>query len=617
MFVCPECGHSAAAPGFCTEHGLPLAESTDPLLGATVGSYRVARLIGRGGMGQVYLGVQPNIGSRVAIKVLSPESGQASSLVDRFFAEARAVNVIRHESIVNVLDLASLPDGRPYIVMEYLQGAPLSALIAGHGPLPLGFAVVLMQEVLAALGAAHSHGVIHRDLKPDNVYVTSGGRAKVLDFGIAKLKPEVSAISGETRTGALLGTPQYMSPEQAMGRPVDLRSDLYSVGVILYEMLTGRRPFDGSTLWELLKQHIEIPPAPPSSSRADLPPALQSVVLRALEKDPARRFQSAQEMSNALGQCAQFLPQQSFTPVGMEGISVSAFRSAPGTGPGPTMPGYATTSSQPAPKSSRGLLVAGLVVGGVLLIGAVGAVAVFSTVAARPGKSTPAKASASASASAAAPAASSAPSPLAEKNLAGKYSIEVGSLPGGTGAYRGVVTITNKATNIYGVDWTIVKNPPYSGIAIQRGNVLGVGWGQGAAYGIAVYTIDGGHLTGTWALSSTGDLLGREELEGPASLDGLFKITDSWSPQSQSPYSGTATIKPRGELFDVTWRNGNQEQKGVGLRKANTLVVGFGPPGAGVVLYDAKSDGSLVGRWTMVGAAPKTAGLETLAPKAP
>src|SRR5712672_437390 len=228
MFVCPECGLTQPAPGPCPADRTPLAPiAEDVLLGTMIGAYRVARLLGIGGMGRVYKGVQPTIGSRVAIKVLSRECSDRRDLVERFFAEAKAVNLI---------DLAMLADGRPYIIMEYLDGAPLATLIevaVQHGPaLPLGGIARLTAEVLDALGAAHAKGIIHRDLKPDNVFVAPSGRPKILDFGIAKLS-DVSNTS--TRTGSLLGTPHYMSPEQAAGRVVDHRADIYAIGVILFE----------------------------------------------------------------------------------------------------------------------------------------------------------------------------------------------------------------------------------------------------------------------------------------------------------------------------------------------------------------------------------------------
>jgi serine/threonine protein kinase len=301
MFVCPVCATTAAAGGFCTEDGTVLVDgATDALLGTTVGSYRLARLFGKGGMGAVYLGVHPGIGSRVAVKVLSPSASSDPTLVERFFAEARAVNVIRHESIVNVLDLSVLPDGRPCITMEYLEGAPLSRHFAEGTPSPLEFVARVAVEVLGALAAAHALGITHRDLKPDNVFITALGRVKVLDFGIAKLRPSEGNPHDATATGALLGTPQYMSPEQALGQVVDTRSDLYSLGAILYEGVTGQRLFRAESLFELLRAHIERAPLPPRSLRPDLPPAFEGLLLRMLEKDRERRTQTAEECRAAL-----------------------------------------------------------------------------------------------------------------------------------------------------------------------------------------------------------------------------------------------------------------------------------------------------------------------------
>ena len=317
MFVCPECGLTQPAPGPCPADRTPLAPiGEDVLLGTTVGAYRVARLLGIGGMGRVYKGAHPTIGSRVAIKVLSRECSDRRDLVERFFAEAKAVNVIRHESIVNVLDLATLPDGRPYIIMEYLDGAPLAALIElaiQHGPpLPLGGIARLTAEVLDALGAAHAKGIVHRDLKPDNVFVAPSGRPKILDFGIAKLS-DVSGTS--TRTGSLLGTPHYMSPEQAAGRPVDHRADLYAIGVILFECATGRKPFQAEALFDLLRMHVEAPPPSPRALRPDMPPELEHVILTALAKPPDQRFASAMAMSMALQHATAQLPPDQWRPL--------------------------------------------------------------------------------------------------------------------------------------------------------------------------------------------------------------------------------------------------------------------------------------------------------------
>jgi serine/threonine protein kinase len=353
MFVCPECGRAQPSPGYCTEDGASVLDSAqDALLGQVVGSYRIARLVGRGGMGSVYKGVHPSIGSRVAIKVLSVECSHDPGIVERFFAEARAVNLIRHENIVNVLDLGWLPDRRPYIVMEYLDGAPLSALIRERGALPLGTTVRLIGEVLDGLGAAHGKGVVHRDLKPDNVFVTPGGHAKILDFGIAKLRPGVAGDEhGATRTGSVIGTPYYMSPEQALARPVDARSDLYSVGIVLFEATTGRRPFVGTALFEILRQHIEVAPPSPRSLRAEMPPPLELAILRALEKDPARRYQSAAEFGVSLTQALPYLPADSFGSLGNVPAVV-----VPWVAPTPvSVPTRPAAVSHPAPAHSASM----------------------------------------------------------------------------------------------------------------------------------------------------------------------------------------------------------------------------------------------------------------------
>jgi len=314
VYVCEECGQSYGGQGVCACGGSLKPWGEDPLLGQMVGSYRIARLLGAGGMGRVYRAVQPSIGSRVAVKVLAGELARDRELVERFFSEARAVNLIQHENLVNVLDLAFLPDGRPYIVMEYLDGAPLSGIIGKRGQLPLGTLARLLGEVLDAVGAAHQKNIVHRDLKPDNVFVTPTGRPEVLDFGIAKLHGGAEGAA-HTRAGAILGTPAYMSPEQAQGLPVDARSDLYSIGVILYETVTGKPPFVSDALFDLLRMHVSQPPTPPRTLRPDLPRPYEAVILRSLEKDPARRFQTAGEMAQALLHAAEGLPAAQWAPL--------------------------------------------------------------------------------------------------------------------------------------------------------------------------------------------------------------------------------------------------------------------------------------------------------------
>src|SRR5688572_10792761 len=172
--------------------------------------------------------------------------------------------------------------------------------------MPLGGLARLVAEVLDGLGAAHAASIVHRDLKPDNIFVTPGGRAKILDFGIAKLRPEIGGSA--TRTGSLLGTPHYMSPEQALARAIDARTDIYAMGVILFECATGRRPFDSESLYDLLRQHVDEPPPPPRSLRPDMPAAYEQVILQSLAKDPAHRFATTQALSHALMAAAHELP---------------------------------------------------------------------------------------------------------------------------------------------------------------------------------------------------------------------------------------------------------------------------------------------------------------------
>jgi serine/threonine protein kinase len=306
---------------------------TDSLLGTFIGNYRLTSVLGEGGMGRVYLAEHPGIGSRVAIKVLSEECTRHPELLDRFFAEARAVNLIRHENIVSVLDLAVLPDGRPFIVMEFIDGHTLAHHVRNtHAP--LGGVMQVIGEVLAGLSAAHAIGIVHRDLKPDNVMVTVEGHAKILDFGIAKLAPGLRAdVSPRTKTGALLGTPAYMAPEQITGSGhIDPRTDVYAMGVVLYEAVTGSTPFAGGTLFDLMRAHMEQPVPPPHDLRADLPPQIEHVILQALAKQPEQRFQSVSAMAQALAHAASVLPAAQWKPLSTRGgprIAVSGNRPIP------------------------------------------------------------------------------------------------------------------------------------------------------------------------------------------------------------------------------------------------------------------------------------------------
>ncbi len=257
-------------------------------------------------MGDVYLGVHVELGSFVAIKILNATACAEPNGIARFLNEAKAVAEIDHEQIARVIDQDRLPDGTPYIVMEFVEGVTLRELLDERGALGLRLTVELLLDVLSALQVAHARGIVHRDLKPDNIRVTPSGRAKILDFGIAKRVQE--SPTPLTQQGMLIGTPFYMSPEQIDGQALDGRSDLYAVGVILFECVTGKRPFEGSTVMALLNRHLHEAPVSPRMIRAEITPSLESVILRALEKPPVLRFGTADEFAAALRKSFDELP---------------------------------------------------------------------------------------------------------------------------------------------------------------------------------------------------------------------------------------------------------------------------------------------------------------------
>jgi beta-lactam-binding protein with PASTA domain len=276
---------------------------SDTLIGTVFdGRYRIVRKLGAGGMANVYLAEDQELGRRVAIKILDDRHAADDSFIERFRREAKNAAGLSHPNIVSIYDRGEA-EGTYYIAMEYLDGRSLKELIVGRGPAPVKVAVDYARQILAAVGFAHRHGIVHRDIKPHNVLVGPEGRLKVTDFGIAR-----SGASQMTEVGSIIGTAQYLSPEQARGAPVDQTSDLYSVGVVLYEMLTGQVPFTGDTPLEIAMKHLSEVPTPPSELRPEVPHDLDSVVLRALAKDPAERYQSADEMDADLARVAQGLP---------------------------------------------------------------------------------------------------------------------------------------------------------------------------------------------------------------------------------------------------------------------------------------------------------------------
>lgn len=276
--------------------------SRDVLVGKQIGDFIVKRRIGAGGMGIVYEGEHPIIGRKAAIKILRPDFSEGARARD-LVAEARAASAIRHRGIIDIFGFGTLPGIGQYMVMEYLEGAPLDDIIAQRAPMLEAEVIPLLDELLAALAAAHAMGVIHRDLKPGNIFVvrdSSGGESvKVLDFGLAKRSEVPHGTSPQTRASLIVGTPEYMAPEQASGQAVGPHTDLYSVGVIAFEMLTRGLPFNGPSAMAIAIQHVQSPPPAPSSF-VDIHPEMDALVLRMLAKEPSQRPASADAVRREL-----------------------------------------------------------------------------------------------------------------------------------------------------------------------------------------------------------------------------------------------------------------------------------------------------------------------------
>jgi serine/threonine-protein kinase len=258
------------------------------------GRYRLERKLGSGGMADVWLAEDQELGRRVAVKILHGRYASDEQFVERFRREATHAAGLSHPNIVSIFDRGEA-DGSYYIVMEYVEGRTLKELLITRGPCPVPVAISYTRQIVAALRYAHRNGIIHRDIKPHNVIVDHEGRVKVTDFGIAR-----AGTSQMTEAGSIIGTAQYLSPEQARGAPVEESSDLYSTGVVLYEVLTGKTPFNGETAVEIAMKHLSQAPAPPSDLRPEIPHDLDLVVLRALAKEPADRYRTASELDRDL-----------------------------------------------------------------------------------------------------------------------------------------------------------------------------------------------------------------------------------------------------------------------------------------------------------------------------
>jgi serine/threonine-protein kinase len=270
-----------------------------------VGKYRVLSQIGEGAMGVVYRALDPVLNRPVAIKVMSDAVARDESLRERFLREAQAAGSLQHPNLITIYDYGEV-DGHLYIAMEFVEGEDLDHLMAKRVPLSLTQKIDILVEVLTGLSYAHKRGIVHRDIKPANIRIDDEGRARIMDFGIAHINS-----SNMTRTGVMVGTPAYMAPEQIVGGPVSPATDIFSVGAVMYELLTNAKPFDGETLQTIMYKIVSHSPPDISTLLPGLPGSLNVIVQRALAKEPSARFSNAIEMANALTTARGTLPDSS------------------------------------------------------------------------------------------------------------------------------------------------------------------------------------------------------------------------------------------------------------------------------------------------------------------
>jgi beta-lactam-binding protein with PASTA domain/predicted Ser/Thr protein kinase len=329
--------------------------------------YEIEDLLGQGGMARVFRGTDRVLGRTVAVKVLSPQFAGDDQFVARFRREAQAAAALNHPNIVSVYDTGDQADVH-FIVMEYVEGRTLRDVVRQDGPLMPERATEIGASVARALASAHEAGMVHRDIKPGNIMLTRDGEVKVMDFGIAR----TSTGDTLTQTAAVLGTASYLSPEQAQGITVDARSDIYSLGCVLYEMLTGRAPFTGDSPVAIAYKHVKEDPVPPGRLNGDVPDSLDAVVMKCMAKNPANRYQNAEELREDLERAAQGMPTLA-TPV-MAGDATEVVTDRVGAGRTAVMTGLPPEEEEKAERGGRGWLVA---LGVLLALAALGVAAFF------------------------------------------------------------------------------------------------------------------------------------------------------------------------------------------------------------------------------------------------
>ena len=385
MPFCPTCNGRFQEGTFCPKDGtqlLPDGEQPESLVGQVIaGRYRLTKLLGQGGMGEVYAAEHVHITKRVAVKVLHPEISHNPEALARFKQEAQSASSIGHDNIVLIDDFGQMDDGRFYLCMEFLGGSSLAEEMAAAGGMDPIRSLKLMVQVCDGLAAAHKKGIIHRDMKPENVFITkrSDGTelVKILDFGIAKVSG-TDENQGLTKTGTVFGTPHYMSPEQALGQKLDHRADIYSMGVMLFEIFTGQVPFKAESFMGILSQHITKPPPAPSTMTPGrtIPKPIEDIILKAMAKEPDQRHGTMLELRNELEQVlksiggasadavaatmalgsgmAQTPTPAPVAPAGASGEVPVARTAGPGTGPGPGAVGPGPGATGPGLQATVG-----------------------------------------------------------------------------------------------------------------------------------------------------------------------------------------------------------------------------------------------------------------------